>query len=88
MTDKQMTFDEWVEEGYVRGWIGPPVCETHDGLPLSEEELQSFDEGQDPCIHILRLYEDAESKESVECFHSPSIWRASNAGLGSSKEVL
>jgi hypothetical protein len=82
---KEINFDEWVEEGYVRGWIGPPICETHDGLPLSEGELSAFDGGEDPCVHILRLYEDTESKAAVECCHSPSLWRASNMGLGEKK---
>ncbi len=83
--EKYVDFDEWLEEGYVRGWIGPPVCETHDGMPMSDEELAEFDNGSDPCIHILRLYEDKESKDAVECSHSPSVWRASNAGLGQAK---
>ena len=52
---------------------------------MSDKELEEFDEGGDPCIHILRLYEDKESKDGVECSHGPSIWRASNAGLGQTK---
>jgi hypothetical protein len=78
----ETTFDEWVEEGYIRGWIGAPVCNTHDGTPISEEELAEFDEGGDPCVHVLRLYESPEQKEQVECAHSPSLWRAANRGLG------
>lgn len=88
LPDKHADFDEWLEEGYVRGWIGPPICETHDGLPMSDKELQEFDEGGDPCIHILRLYEDKEAKDSVECSHGPSIWRATNISLGEPKEVI
>lgn len=79
--NKEISFDEWIEEGYIRGWIGPPVCDTHDGTPISEQEFAEFEEGGDPCVHVLRLYEDAEQKEQVECSHSPSTWRASNRGL-------
>jgi hypothetical protein len=59
---------------------------------VTPEKYVDFDEwleegysGSDPCIHILRLYEDKESKDAVECSHSPSVWRASNAGLGQTK---
>lgn len=82
-----MTFDDWIEQGYAQGWVGPPVCETHDGTPMSEEELLEFQEGGDPCIHILRLYEDKSSKEQIENDHGPSVWRASNQGLSGEEET-
>jgi hypothetical protein len=76
----EKTFDEWLQEGISNGFVGPAICYTHDGLPLSEQEDEEFEEG-DPCIHILRLYEDRETKNAVEENHSPSTWRASNAGF-------
>jgi hypothetical protein len=76
----EKTFDEWLQEGISSGFVGPAICYTHDGLPLSEQEDVEFEEG-DPCIHILRLYEDRETKNAVEENHSPSTWRASNAGF-------
>lgn len=76
-----MNFEDWLKKGYEMGWIGPPVCQTHDGIPLTTEEDKEFDDGGDPCVHVLRLYEDESIKESVEENHSPSIWRASNRGL-------
>lgn len=74
-----MDFETWLQTGYENGWVGPPICETHDGLPLSEREDNTFIEA-DPCIHILRLYESKEHKKEVEDNHSPSIWRAVNQG--------
>ena len=74
-----MTFDQWLKLGYDNGWCGPDVCETHDGLPMSEEEETLFDD-DDTCVHIVRLYVDAEHKTAVEENHSPSKWRASNKG--------
>jgi hypothetical protein len=74
-----MTFDQWLKLGYDNGWCGPDVCETHDGLPLSEDEATEFEES-DPCIHIIRLYTDAQHKADVEENHSPSVWRATNKG--------
>ena len=75
------SFDEWLRYGYNKGWCGPDVCETHDGVPMSDLESISFFEGEDPCIPIIRLYDSAETKLAVEKEHSPSQWRASNQGL-------
>lgn len=71
-----MTFDDWIEYGMAQGWTGPAICHTHDGLPTTEAEDQAWEQGEDPCIHILRLYEDTEIKAEVEANHSPSTWRA------------
>lgn len=76
-----MAFEDWLRIGYDNGWCGAPVCSTHDGTPTSTEEDEMWDDGTDPCIHIIRLYEDAEQKRGVEENHSPSQWRASNRGL-------
>lgn len=73
-----MTVDEWLKLGYDQGWCGPPVCASHDGIPSSEAEDQSYEEGDDVCVHILRLYPDTETKAAIEADHSPSVWRATN----------
>ncbi len=72
-----LTFQEWMTYGIKKGWCGPPVCYTHDGLPMSEQEYAEFDEGQDPCTHVVRLYEDIDMKKDIEDNHSPSQWRNS-----------
>lgn len=72
-----LTYDDWMAYGIKKGWCGPPVCYTHDGLPMSEQEMQDFDDGTDPCMHIVRMYEDIEMKSSIEDNHSPSQWRNS-----------
>jgi hypothetical protein len=74
-------FEEWLAHGVKMGWCGPAVCDTHDGLPMSEPEDAEFEDGGDPCIHIIRLYEDHMHKKAVEANHSPSTWRATNRGL-------
>ena len=70
----QITFDEWLEIGKSHDWCGPAVCYTHDGLPasLTEEHLM-YEE--DPCLHMIRLYEDKQHKLEIEENHSPSQWR-------------
>jgi hypothetical protein len=77
----EKSFDEWLQEGISHGFCGPAICYPHDGIPSTELEDEQYDEGGDPCMHILRLYEDLEMKKAVEENHSPSVWRASNAGF-------
>ncbi len=74
MTD----FDEWIRVGMEQGWCGPPLCATHDGTPTSAGEDEQFDEGGDPCLHVIRLYPDQATKTAVEDNHSPSVWRRTN----------
>jgi hypothetical protein len=73
----ELEFDEWMSYGIEKGWCGPPVCSTHDGLPMSEQEDAEFGEGHDPCIHVVRMYDDIDTKEEIENNHSPSQWRNS-----------
>lgn len=70
-----MTFDEWIQEGMRNGWCGVPVCETHDGLPMTKQEEDSVWDGDDPCVHILRLYESAEQKAAVDDNFFPYKYR-------------
>lgn len=73
----EMDVDEWIAYGIAHNWCGPPVCYMHDGLPTSLAEDEDLDEGHDPCLHILRLYEAPEERLMVEDNHSPSQWRNS-----------
>ena len=86
LSELESGFDSWLEFGYKAGWVGAPVCYTHDGLPTSALEDEDFEES-DPCIHIIRCYEDDETKLAVEANHSASLWRASNRGLRGSSHV-
>lgn len=71
----ETSFDEWMEFGMRKGWCGPPICSTHDGIPMSEDEESDWEQGDDPCAYIVRLYNDEEHKASVEKMHSPTNWR-------------
>jgi len=71
----KITFDEWLEIGMAENWCGPAVCYTHYIFPMSEEEDNEFADGSDPCMHMIRLYEDSENKQLIEEAHSPSQWR-------------
>lgn len=70
-----MDFDEWLQYGLENSFCGPPVCITHDGFPTVPEEDQEFEEGSDPCIHMIRPYRDLAERFMVEDNHSPSVWR-------------
>ena len=69
-----LDFSEWMAYGIEQGWCGPPVCYTHDGLPMTDEEYSS-DDLDAFCVHVVRMYDGDEMKEAVEENHSPSQWR-------------
>ena len=60
--DEAVTYDRWLAIGLKMGWCGPSVCLTHDGAPTSAAEDEEFEQG-DPCVHILRLYTDEETRQ-------------------------
>jgi hypothetical protein len=82
---EELDFEAWLAYGHGKGWVGPPVCVTHDGLPSTASEDEQFDDGEDPCIHGMRLYDDPSQRRLVEENHGPSVWRASNRGLTASQ---
>jgi hypothetical protein len=71
----EIEFSDWITIGIKNGWCGAPVCSTHDGIPQSREEDEAWEEGSDPCVHIVRLYSDKDEKTAVEENHAPSVWR-------------
>ena len=46
---------EWIEMGQKNKWCSLMVCDTHDGLPRSDEEWQAWDNGDDPCAFVVRV---------------------------------
>jgi hypothetical protein len=53
---KVRVFWWWIEFGVKRGWISRPVCATHEGVPCTEEEEERWEDGDDPCQHVVRLW--------------------------------
>jgi hypothetical protein len=70
-----MEIDEWVAVGVAKGYCGPIVCSTHDGIPTTLAEDEAFDEGDDPCVPVVRMYACPDEKHEVESNHSASVWR-------------
>lgn len=75
-----LTLQQWIEIGIHQGWCGPSICHTHDGVPLTRGEEQA-ENTTPPCIYILRLYPDGQTKQGVEENHPPSIWRKQGPSL-------
>ena len=50
-------FGIWLRNGIERGWISDPYCNTHDGGYefMGEDEVQEWEDGGDPCCHVVRL---------------------------------
>lgn len=72
----KLTFDEWIQIGVDNKWCGAPVCSTHDGTPISEAEEAEWEEGADPCHHIVRLYESEDVADAVNAHFTPYKWRS------------
>lgn len=77
---QQMDLDTWVRIGYEAGWCSPPICYSHDGVPMTAGEVEQLDIGEDPCLHVVRLYESADQKKGCEANNPAAIWRATNRG--------
>jgi hypothetical protein len=75
-----MNFDEWIKMGYDLGYCTPPVCATHDGVPSTATEDEQWDQGDEACIHVVRVHNTIEEKKSVEANYSPATWRATELG--------
>ena len=58
LSPEEQEFGIWLSNGIERGWISDPYCHTHDGgmQYMSEEELEEWEAGGDPCEHVLRIF--------------------------------
>lgn len=61
-----MDFEAWLAIGREHGYCSMPVCNTHDLAPHTAGELELWENGDDPCIHIIRLYESPEQMAEAE----------------------
>jgi len=61
-----MTFEEWWQFGVAQKWCGQIVCTTHDTVPMSDDEIDDWQAGNDICLHAVRVYESAEQFDAAE----------------------
>ena len=50
-------FVAWFQRGKEQGWVSDIYCGTHEGPPLTEEEEQDWEDGGDPCVFEMRIWE-------------------------------
>lgn len=51
-------FFEWRDLGIANKWISEPFCDTHDTGYMTDEEEQAWENGEDPCMVVVRVWED------------------------------
>jgi hypothetical protein len=61
-----VNFTEWLEYGLDKKFVIGPNCATHHGIPTTEEEDQAWEEGEDPCEHILRLADSPKMWDDIQ----------------------
>ena len=75
-----MTQNEWLKYGFDNGFCSPPICDIHDGIPMTKLEAEEIENGNDPCINAVRIYDNLQMKRDVETNSYHAVWRASNLG--------
>ena len=52
----KFSFEEWLDHGVNLGWVSNPFCFTHDGDSyMTEEEEKEWEDGGDPCCHVVKF---------------------------------
>ena len=54
----RMNFFEWRDLGIANKWISEPFCDTHDSGYMTDEEEVAWENGEDPCMSVFRIWED------------------------------
>jgi hypothetical protein len=59
MSIPDLDFTKWLQDGIDNNWISEPFCYTHDGDPyMTEEEEKEWEEGGDPCAHVVKFIDN------------------------------
>ncbi len=49
---------EWVKYGVDKGFCTEIHCSTHDGVAMTDEEMDNWGEGEDNCIPVIRMWDN------------------------------
>jgi hypothetical protein len=52
-----LDIQSWYEYGREKGWVSEVFCDTHEGPPLSDEEMEEWEDGGDPCSFHIKLWD-------------------------------
>jgi hypothetical protein len=53
--ENKMNFEEWLKFGVDNNFVSNQFCNTHDGYPMHDTKERAWEEGGDPCAHMVRL---------------------------------
>ncbi len=53
---EDIDFIDWINHGVKMGWCSKVVCETHEGLPMNDEQEKEWEDGFDPCMAAVRIW--------------------------------
>ena len=53
-----MDVHEWVKYGVDKGFCTEIHCSTHDGVAMTDEEMDNWGEGKDDCIPVIRMWDN------------------------------
>lgn len=51
----EMPFAQWLDYGVRNSYCSDQFCSTHDVAPMHQTEEDEWEEGGDPCMHVVRL---------------------------------
>jgi hypothetical protein len=49
------SFEDWLALGVGLGYCTDQMCITHDWVVMTESEETRWLDGEEPCIHVVRL---------------------------------
>ena len=56
MEELKMDFVDWINYGIDMGWCTQIHCETHDGPILTEDEQKEWEQWEDVCYPVVRIW--------------------------------
>lgn len=56
MIKNDLSLTEWLKYGYARGYCSDVVCDMHDGVPMTEPEIDEMEEHGEVCIPVVRVW--------------------------------
>lgn len=54
-----LSYEQWVAVGVEAGWVSEPACAMHDLPPMTPAELEAFNDDEDHCLFVLRIWDSA-----------------------------
>lgn len=47
------------------GFCSHAVCDTHEGIPITPDEVDEFEQDNEPCIHAVRLHFNPSERQQT-----------------------